>query len=58
MSTDLRLSALVRLAALVIALSLPAALVGCAGSTSPDDSYFMGTNHAVPAVSVGVGVAG
>ena len=57
MPTNLRLSVLARVAALVIVLSLPAALIGCARSISPDDSYYLGTNH-VPAVSVGVGVVG
>jgi ABC-type uncharacterized transport system auxiliary subunit len=51
MPTNLRLSVLARVAALVIAVSL----IGCARSISPDDSYYLGT---VPAVSVGVGVAG
>ncbi len=58
MSTDLRRSVLARFAALIIALSLPVALAACAGSMSPDDSYYLGANHAVPAAVVGVAIAG
>lgn len=58
MSTELRLSVLARVTALAIALSLPAALIGCAPSMAHDDSYFLGANHGAPVVTPGVGVAG